>query len=177
MSAGPDIAPAIAAWPPASLLRGEDIPEGSRAIAAEVIAGLEAALDRDLADMNKAAEDLGENIRKLKRKIASPELRVLDLESLILRLEEVERRARRDRRAAKYAKLARKRLVNYDRDLLQRFDRCMARLGEYRRLLLIAYRDARWELMAIDALRRGELSGPMFDDPKQLRRYLAKHAH
>jgi len=101
----------------------------------------------------------------------------MDIDGLVLKLEDAENRIKRDRRLAKLALRARREVVSRGRDLIERFDRCMVSFGEFRTFVLSTLRDARWDLMAIDAMRHEQLSGPMFDDPKALRRYLAKNTH
>ncbi len=53
----------------------------------------------------------------------------------------------------------------------------MERFLAYRRQILETLRNVRWELIAINAMLPEQFAGPAFDDPKALRRYLAKHAH
>jgi hypothetical protein len=177
MSTVPNIAPMIAAWPPASLLRLAGEPVEPKASPAAALDRLQEELSREMRAVQAEANSLHSVVRKLRGGLGSRELAEVDIESVILKFEDSERRIARDRRLSKIAADLRRDFPRHRRDIRQRFESCLRQLGDFRRLVLKTLRDVRWELMALDALRRGELSGPAFDDPKKLRRYLSKIAH
>lgn len=176
MNIAADIAPIVAAWPPPSVLRLADSTVSRENLAGK-LAIIEETLARDFAVVREDAAGLAKDVLELKARLGQDDLRAADLEDLVLKLEDTEWRIKRDARLSKLAKEFRKKVAPLGRDLLERYDHCISQFLDYRRFVLTALRDARWGIIAIDAMRQDNFPGPAFDSPKALRRYLSKHAH
>ncbi len=148
---------------------------------------------KDLGSRQAAQQDLSrfarETVANLERLVTQAEQEVaaegVDLGALIERLEAVEKDTRAQWRDVRLSRETARRIRSLLQDLpesapgrralLLGLEQPLARIEEWvqaAEVVLPAYRDARWKLMALRADHEDPGEAPVFDDPEQLEQYL-----